>query len=289
MTYMPPENNANPVPQNLPTSQTPQFSPVNPQMPATGLPPAAPTKKRMSTGKIVTICTLTVFFIALIGLFVANTLVASVQERSLKDDFVKEGFSNVRAEINSSPMLLSYFKDYYREAKVTASAGTLATEGSKQNLKIKDIRVVFHGLKGGDNPIIEKGNMTFILPGEEFDKSIKEDATASKMNMRRNGNKITAEAEEQGLKIQVEMGMHFEPGKDGQSGKLFMSIDKITINGSEEFMGQKLTPADLGFKDNKEEIPLGFQDGFILKNIVFSGKDIKFDIDVKNVKLADIG
>lgn len=289
MTYMPPENNANPVPQNFPTSQTPQFSPVNSQMPATGLPPAAPTKKRMSTGKIVTICTLTVFFIALIGLFVANTLVASVQERSLKDEFVKEGFSNVRAEINSSPMLLSYFKDYYREAKVTASAGTLATEGSKQNLKIKDLRVVFHGLKGGDSPIIENGNMTFILPGEEFDKSIKEDATASKMNMRRNGNKITAEGEEQGLKIQVEMGMHFEPGKDGQSGKLFMSIDKITINGSEEFMGQKLTPADLGFKDNREEIPLGFQDGFILKNIVFSGKDIKFDIDVKNVKLADIG
>ena len=85
------------------------------------------------------------------------------------------------------------------------------------------------------------------------------------------------------------MTMQFEPGKDGKSGKLLMSIDKITINGSEEFMGQKLTPADFGFKDNREEIPLGFQDGSVLKNIVFSGKDIKFDIDVKNVKLADIG
>lgn len=268
--------------------ESPQFSPVNPQMSPDAMPPATPTKKP-KTGLIVTIVIVAVLVVALIGLFIANTLVASVQERSLKDKIVQKGFSNVQAEINSSPMLLSYFKDYYREAKATASAGTLATERSKQNLKIKDIRFVFQGLKDWDNLTVEKGNMTFILPGEEFDKSIKEDATASKMNMRRNGNKITAEGEEQGLKIQVEMGMHFEPGKDGQSGKLFMSIDKITINGSEEFMGQKLTPADLGFKDNREEIPLGFQDGFILKNIIFSGKDIKFDIDVKNVKLADIG
>lgn len=149
------------------------------------------------------------------------------------------------------------------------------------------MRAVFHGLKGGDNPIIEKGNMTFTLPGEEFDKAIKEDATASKMNMRRNGNKITAEAEEQGLKIQVEMGMHFEPGKDGQSGKLFLVPDKFMINGSDEFMGQKLSPADMGMK--KEEIPMDLNEAFVLKNVDFSGKDIKFDIDFKNVKLKDIG
>ncbi|MDU5541410.1 hypothetical protein [Varibaculum cambriense] len=286
MTYTPQPDNASPAPQGSPMPDSPQFSPVNPQMSPDAMSPATPTKKP-KTGLIVTIVIVAVLVVALIGLFIANTLVASTQERSLKNEFVKEGFSNVRAEINSSPMLLSYFKDYYREAKVTASAGTFATEGSKQNLKMKDVRAVFHGLKGGDNPIIEKGNMTFTLPGEEFDKAIKEDATASKMNMRRNGNKITAEAEEQGLKIQVEMGMHFEPGKDGQSGKLFLVPDKFMINGSDEFMGQKLSPADMGMK--KEEIPMDLNKAFVLKNVDFSGEDIKFDIDVKNIKLNDIG
>lgn len=266
--------------------ESPQFSPVNPQMPPDAMPPATPTKKP-KTGLIVTIVIVAVLVVALIGLFIANTLVASAQERSLKDKIVQKGFSNVQAEINSSPMLLSYFKDYYREAKATASEGTLATERSKQNLKIKDIRFVFQGLKDWDNLTVEKGNMTFTLPGEEFDKAIKEDATASKMNMRRNGNKITAEAEEQGLKIQVEMGMHFEPGKDGQSGKLFLVPDKFMINGSDEFMGQKLSPADMGMK--KEEIPMDLNEAFVLKNVDFSGKDIKFDIDFKNVKLKDIG
>lgn len=28
---------------------------------------------------------------------------------------------------------------------------------------------------------------------------------------------------------------------------------------------------------------------FVLKNVDFSGEDIKFDIDVKNIKLNDIG
>lgn len=112
---------------------SPQFSPVNPQMSPDAMPPATPPKKP-KTGLIVTIVIVAVLVVALIGLFIANTLVASAQERSLKNEFVKEGFSNVQAEINSSPMLLSYFKDYYREAKVTASAGTVATEGSQNRI-----------------------------------------------------------------------------------------------------------------------------------------------------------
>ncbi|MDU4244548.1 MAG: hypothetical protein E7I00_03210, partial [Varibaculum cambriense] len=73
----------------------------------------------------------------------------------------------------------------------------------------------------------------------------------------------------------------------GESGKLFLVPDKFMINGSDDVMWQKLKPADMGMK--KEEIPMDLNKAFVLKNVDFSGKDIKFDIDFKNVKLKDIG
>ena len=107
------------------------------------------------------------------------------------------------------------------------------------------------------------------------------------VTMKREGNKITAEGTEGGLKIKVVMSMQFEPGKSGQSGKLFLVPEKFMINGSDEFMGQKLSPADMGMK--KEEVPMDLNKAFVLKNVDFSGEDIKFDIDFKNVTLKDIG
>lgn len=272
--------------------ESPQFSPVNPQMSPDAMPPATPTKKP-KTGLIVTIVIVAVLVVTLIGLFIANAVVASSEEDKLKSGFTKEGFSQVQAEIDSSPMLLSYLKKHYRHAKVTAAEGEFKqgslgkqNTGKKgnQSLKIKDFRLDAYGLQDGDNPLIEKGNLSFSLPGEELEKAMGEDPTVT---MKREGNKITAEGTEGGLKIKVLMSMQFEPGKDGQSGKLFLVPEKFMVNGSDEFMGQKLSPADMGMK--KEEIPMDLNKAFVLKNVDFSGKDIKFDIDFKNVKLKDIG
>ena len=66
-----------------------------------------------------------------------------------------------------------------------------------------------------------------------------------------------------------------------------MTPEKLLINGSDEFLGQKLNPADMGME--KEEIPMELNKAFVLKNVDFSGKDIKFDFDLRNVKLKDIG
>ena len=96
MSYTPQPNSENPVTQGSPIPQSSQFSPVNPQMSASPMPPAVPPKKR-KTGLIVTIVIVAVLVVALIGLFIANTLVASAQERSLKDKIVQKGFSNVQA------------------------------------------------------------------------------------------------------------------------------------------------------------------------------------------------
>lgn len=262
-----------------------QFSPVNPQM-----PPATPPKKP-KTGLIVTIVIVAVLVVALIGLFIANAVVASSQENKLKSSFTEEGFSQVQAEIDSSPMLISYFKDYYRHAKVTSTGGEFKqgslgkqNAGTKDKLKIEDFKLDAYGLKGGDDPLIEKGNISFSVPGDELEKVMAEDPTVT---MKREGNKITAEGTEGGLKIKVVMSMQFEPGKSGESGKLFLVPDKFMINGSDEFMGQKLSPADMGMK--KEEIPMDLNKAFVLKNVDFSGEDIKFDIDFQNVKLKDIG
>ena len=289
MSYTPQPNSENPVPQSSPIPQSPQFSPVNPQIPASPLPPAVPPKKN-KTGLIVTIVIVAVLVVALVGLFVANAVVAKTQEDNLKSSFTSEGFSKVQTEIDSSPMLLSYFKDYYRHAKVTAAEGEFKqgsfgkqNAGKEDKLKIKDFKLDAYGLKGGDDPLIEKGNISFSMPGEELDKMM----TDPNLTMKREGNKITAEGTEDGLRFQVVMSMQFEPGKSGESGKLFLVPDKFMINGSDEFMGQKLNPADMGMK--KEEIPMELNKAFVLKNVDFSGKDIKFDIDFKNVKLKDIG
>ena len=289
MSYTPQPNSENPVPQGAPIPQSPQFSPVNPQIPASPLPPAVPPKKN-KTGLIVTIVIVAVLVVTLVGLFVANAVVAKTQEDNLKSSFTSEGFSKVQTEIDSSPMLISYFKDYYRHAKVTAAEGEFKqgsfgkqNAGKKDKLKIKDFKLDAYGLKGGDDPLIEKGNISFSMPGEELDKMM----TDPNLTMKREGNKITAEGTEDGLRFQVVMRMQFEPGKSGESGKLFLVPDKFMINGSDEFMGQKLNPADMGMK--KEEIPMDLNKAFVLKNVDFSGKDIKFDIDFKNVKLKDIG
>lgn len=289
MSYTPQPNSENPVPQGSPIPQNFQFSPVNPQMPASPMPPAVPPKKN-KTGLIVTIVIVAVLIVALVGLFIANGLVAKAKQDDLKASFTNEGFSKVEAEINSSPMLISYFKEYYRHAKVTAAEGEFKqgsfgkqNAGKKDKLKIKDFKLDAYGLKGGDDPLIEKGNISFSMPGEELDKMM----TDPNLTMKREGNKITAEGDEDGLRFQVVMSMQFEPGKSGESGKLFLVPDKFMINGSDEFMGQKLNPADMGMK--KEEIPMDLNKAFVLKNVDFSGKDIKFDIDFKNVKLKDIG
>lgn len=291
MSYTPKPNSENPVTQGSPIPQSSQFSPVHPQMSASPMPPAAPLKKR-KMGLIVTILIVAVLVVALIGLFIANAVVARTQEDNLKDSFTSEGFSKVQAEIDSSPMLLSYLKGYYRHAKVTAAEGEFK-QGSfgkqktdKKNdgpQKIKDFKLDAYGLKGGDDPLIEKGNISFSVPGEELDKMMAD----PNLTMKREGNKITAEGNEDGLRFQVIMSMQFEPGKSGESGKLFLVPDKFMINGSDEFMGQKLNPADMGME--KEEIPMDLNEAFILKNVDFSGKDIKFDFDFKNVKLKDIG
>ncbi|WP_215523855.1 hypothetical protein [Varibaculum prostatecancerukia] len=289
MSYTPQPNSENPVPQGSPIPQSPQFSPVNPQIPASPMPPAVPPKKN-KTGLIVTIVIVAVLVVALVGLFVANAVVAKTQEDNLKSSFTSEGFSKVQTEIDSSPMLISYFKEYYRHAKVTAAEGEFKqgsfgkqNAGKKDKLKIKDFKLDAYGLKGGDDPLIEKGNISFSMPGEELDKMM----TDPNLTMKREGNKITAEGDEDGLRFQVVMRMQFEPGKSGESGKLFLVPDKFMINGSDEFMGQKLNPADMGMK--KKEIPMDLNKAFVLKNVDFSGKDIKFDIDFKNVKLKDIG
>lgn len=291
MSYTPQPNSENPVPQGSPIPQNPQFSPVNPQIPASPLPPAVPAKKN-KTGLIVTIVIVAVLVVALVGLFVANAVVARTQEDNLKSSFTREGFSKVQAEIDSSPMLLSYFKDHYRHAKVTAAEGKFKqgsfgkrNTGKKDNesLKIKDFKLDAYGLKGGDDPLIEKGNISFSVPGEELEKMMAD----PNVTMKREGNKITAEGTEDGLRFQVVMSMQFEPGKPGESGKLFLVPEKFMVNGSDEFMGQKLSPADMGMK--KEEIPMELHKAFVLKNVDFSGEDIKFDIDFKNVNLKDIG
>ena len=278
--------------ENSPEWENPQFPAVvadsNTSLgssPSTNVP-----KKRKKTKVIVTIVVVALLILASIGWFGGNALVAKLAEKNLKDSFTSEGFSQVQAEIDSSPMLVSYFKDYYRHAKVTAAEGEFKqgsfgkqNAGKKDKLKIKDFKLDAYGLKGGDDPLIEKGNISFSMPGEELDKMM----TDPNLTMKREGNKITAEGTEDGLRFQVVMSMQFEPGKSGESGKLFLVPDKFMINGSDEFMGQKLKPADMGMK--KEEIPMDLNKAFVLKNVDFSGKDIKFDIDFKNVKLKDIG
>ena len=291
MSYTPPPNDASPSPQGSPVPQSPQFSPVNPQMPTSPLPPATPPKKR-KTGLIVTIVIVAVLVVALIGMFIANAVVAKSQENSLKEQFSEGGYSNVKAEIDSSPMLVSYFKNYYRHATITASEGQVTLgESAKKDAadlrRVKDVKLDAYGLKGGDNPVIEKGSMSFAIPGEDFDKFMLKEAKDAGMTINRQGNKITVASEEQGLKIQVIMTLHFKPGKSGESGKISVTADNITVNGSEEFMGQKLTPADLGMEGG-EEIPMDLNKSLILKNVDFSGKDLKFDFDFKNVKLKDI-
>ena len=291
MSYTPQPNSENPVTQGSPIPQSSQFSPVNPQMSASPMPPAVPPKKR-KTGLIVTIVIVAVLVVALIGLFIANAVVARTQEDYLKESFTSEGFSKVQTEIDSSPMLISYFKDYYRHAKVTAAEGEFK-QGSfgkqktdKKNdgpQKIKDFKLEIFGLTGGDNPLIEKGNLSFSVPGEELEKLM----AAPDVTMKREGNKITAEGNEDGLRFQVVMSMQFKPGKPGESGKIFMTPEKLLINGSDELLGQKLNPADMGME--KEEIPMELNKAFVLKNVDFSGKDIKFDFDLRNVKLKDIG
>ena len=81
---------------------SPQFSPVNPQMSPDAMPPATPTKKP-KTGLIVTIVIVAVLVVALIGLFIANAVVASSEEDKLKSGFTKEGFSQVQAETANRP------------------------------------------------------------------------------------------------------------------------------------------------------------------------------------------
>lgn len=291
MSYSPQPNSENPVPQGSPVPQTPQFSPVNPQMPPSPMAPATPPKKS-KTGLIVTIVIVAVLVVTLIGLFIANAVVGRAQENSLKEQFSKDGFSNVKAEIDSSPMLVSYFKNYYRHATITASEGKLTEDKSAKKdatdlRRVKDIKIDAYGLRGGDNPVIEKGTMSYAIPGEDFDKYMLKEAKDAGMTINRQGNKITVAGEEEGLKLQLIMTLHFKPGKSGESGKLSVTTDKITINGSEEFMGQKLTPADLGMEGD-EEIPMDLNKSLILKNIDFSGKDIKYDFEFKNVKLKDI-
>lgn len=291
MSYTPPPNDASPSPENFPAPQSPQFSPVNPQMPPSAMAPAAPPKKR-KTGLIVTIVIVAVLVVALIGLFIANGLVAKSQENSLKEQFSEGGFSNVKAEIDSSPMLVSYFKNYYRHATITASEGQVtlgeSTEKDATDLRrVKDVKLDAYGLKGGDNPVIEKGTMSFAIPGEDFDKYMLKEGREAGITAKRQGNKITVESEEQGYKFQVIMTLHFQPGKSGESGKISMTADKITVNGSEEFMGQKLTPADLDMEGG-EEIPMDLNKSLILKNVDFSGKDLKFEFEFKNAKLKDL-
>ena len=291
MSYSPQPNSENPVPQGFPAPQSPQFSPVNPQMFASPMPPATPPKKS-KTGLIVTIVIVAVLVVTLVGLFIANAVVGRAQENLLKEQFSKEGLSNVKAEIDSSPMLVSYFKDYYRHATITASEGKLTWDKSAKKeatdlRRVKDIKIDVYGIKGGDNPVIEKGTMSYALPGEDFDKYMLKQAKDAGLTMNRQGNKMTFEAEEEGLKFQMIMTLHFQPGKSGESAKFSWTADKITINGSEEFMGQKLTPADLGVEGSKE-FPIDLPNGLIVKNVDFSGKDIKYDFEFKNVKLKDI-
>ena len=292
MSYTPQPNSENPVTQGSPIPQSSQFSPVNPQMSASPMPPAVPPQKR-KTGLIVTIVIVAVLVVTLVGLFIANAVVGRAQENWLKEQFSKEGFSNVKAEIDSSPMLVSYFKDYYRHATITASEGKLTEDKSAKKdapdlRRVKDIKIDVYGFKGGDNPVIEKGTASYAIPGEDFDKGMLKEAKDAGMTVNRQGNKITVAGEEEGLKFQVIMTLHFKPGKSGESAKISQTVDKITINGSEEFMGQKLTPAELGIEGD-EETPIDFAKGTTLKNIDFSGKDIKYDFEFKNVKLKDIG
>ena len=67
MSYTPQPNSENPVTQGSPIPQSSQFSPVNPQMSASPMPPAVPPQKR-KTGLIVTIVIVAVLVVALIGL-----------------------------------------------------------------------------------------------------------------------------------------------------------------------------------------------------------------------------
>lgn len=279
--------------ENSPEWENPQFAPVgvDSNTPLGSSPSTNVPKKRKKTKVIVTIVVVALLILASIGWFGGNALVAKLAEENLKDSFTSEGFSQVQAEIDSSPMLVSYFKDYYRHAKITAAEGEFKSESegkqkaAKKNdepLSIKDFKLEIFGLKGGDDPLIEKGKLSFSVPGKELEQIM----AAPGVTMKREGNKLIAEHEEGGLKVQVVMSMQFEPGKPGESGKIFMSPEKLLINGSDELLGQKLSPADLGTP--KKEMPLGLNKSFVLKNVDFSGNSIKFDIDLRNVKLKDI-
>lgn len=252
---------------------------------------SSPEPEKKKTGLIATIVVAAVVILALVGVFIANTLVAKAEQNNLKASFTNDGFSKVEAEINSSPMLLSYLKGYYRHAKVTAAEGTLsrtsADDKNDQPMKIKDMVLDVYGLSRGDNPSIEKGSASFTVPGAEFDKQLSNSSDNSGLNIKRNGNQITAESNQDGLKLMVTMTLHFKPGENGKSGKLVMTTEKITVNGSDELLGQKLSPADLGMKP-EEEIPLGFAEGTALKNIEFSGNDIKYDLTFNNLTLSDL-
>ncbi|WP_122819558.1 hypothetical protein [Varibaculum vaginae] len=250
-----------------------------------------PDSKHKKSGLIVTIAIGALVILALVGVFIANTLVAKAEQSNLKANFTNAGFSKVQTEINSSPMLLSYLKGYYRHAKVTAAAGTLSRttvdDKKDQSLKIKDMVLDVYGLSRGDNPSIEKGSASFTVPGAEFDKQLSNSSHNSGLNIKRNGNQITAESNQDGLKLLVTMTLHFKPAEKGKSGKLMMTTEKISVNGSDELLGQKLTPADIGMKP-EEEIPLGFAEGTFLKNIEFSGNDIKYVLAFNNLTLSDL-
>ena len=277
--------------------QNPQFPPVmpNPQMPLEPIPVMPQPKKRKKTGLIVTIVIVVMLILALVGWFVANALVAKMEEDDLKATFTNSGFSNVTTEINSDPMLISYLKGHYRHLRITAGERTLKQENSKDKTdkdetelptKIKDIAIDAYGFSRDDNRI-EKGSVSFTLPGEEFDKYIADSTGTTGLNINRKGNNITVAGEQEGLPISIGMTMRFKPGENGKSGKLVMAINKIMINGSEEFLGQKLHPADLGMKA-EEEIPLPIAEGMTLKNIEFSGNDIKYDLTFNNLTLSDL-